>query len=197
MAIQPVRLKKDLRAAALARRDALSPVERAGRSAAIADHARDVLASFDASCLAGFMPIGSECDPRSVMTEASAAGLAIALPAFVDRETMVFRRYAPGDRLVSAGFGTREPSTDSPVIVPDVLLVPLLGFDRDGARLGYGKAHYDRAIAAMRAGGHRPRLVGVAFAVQEVDAIPTEPHDVRLDWLVTDAEVLSFATEQA
>ncbi|MCP4384956.1 MAG: 5-formyltetrahydrofolate cyclo-ligase [Hyphomicrobiales bacterium] len=195
MNIQPTLSKSDLRAAARGRRDGLAAAERADRSAAIAENAHSVLPPRNHGCLAGFMPIGSECDPRPIMAEARATGAIIALPAFIDRKTMVFRRYDPDDDLVPAGFGTREPASNSPIVVPDVLLVPLLGFDRSGSRLGYGKGHYDRTIASMRAAGHDPVLVGVAFAVQEVDPIPSEPHDIRLHWLVTDSEVVDFRTE--
>jgi 5-formyltetrahydrofolate cyclo-ligase len=185
-------LKPVLRMQALARRDALSAEKRAKGSAAIADRANAVLADLRFDCLAGFLPIRSECDPRPIMEAARDKGATIALPAFLDRQTMVFRRYDGDGRLVAAGFGTREPGRDAPIVDPDVLLVPAAAFDRSGARLGYGKGHYDRTIGAMRAAGRRPWLVGLAFSVQEVDPIPVEPHDVRLDWIVTDAETLDF-----
>ena len=69
-------------------------------------------------------------------------------------------------------------------------VVPVVGFDRAGTRLGYGKGHYDRTIAALRARGRRPPLIGIAFSVQEVDTIPHEPHDVRLDLIVTENGIL-------
>ncbi len=184
--------KPVLRTQALARRDALPAEQRAKGSAAIAERANAVLAGLRFGCLAGFIPIRSECDPRPVMEAARGKGAMIALPAFVDPWTMVFRRYERDGRLVAAGFGTREPPGNAPIVDPDVLLVPAAGFDRSGARLGYGKGHYDRTIGAMRAAGRRPLLVGLAFSVQEVDAIPVEPHDVRLDWLVNEAETLDF-----
>ncbi len=143
-------------------------------------------------CVSGFLPIGSECDPQPLMAALRDQGATIALPAFEDRQTIVFRSYDEAAPLVPAGFGTRQPPPSAPVVSPDTLLVPLVGFDRDSGRLGYGKGHYDRAIATMRASGAAPHLVGIAFAVQEVDPIPLEPHDIRLDWVVTDAEVLDF-----
>ena len=184
--------KPVLRTQALARRDALPAAKRANGSAAIVDRAEAILAGLRFDCLAGFIPIQSECDPRPVMEAARSAGATIALPAFTGPWTMVFRRYERDGRLVAAGFGTREPPGNAPIIDPDVLLVPAAAFDRSGARLGYGKGHYDRTIGALRAAGRRPLLVGLAFSVQEVDPIPVEPHDVRLDWLVTEAETLDF-----
>jgi len=184
--------KPVLRTQALARRDALAAEERAKGSAAIAAGAEAVLAGLRFGCLAGFIPIRSECDPRPAMEAARSAGATIALPAFVGPWTMVFRRYERHGRLVAAGFGTREPPGNAPIVDPDVLLVPAAAFDRRGARLGYGKGHYDRTIMAMRAAGRQPLLVGLAFSVQEVDRIPVESHDVRLDWLVSEVETLDF-----
>ena len=73
---------------------------------------------------------------------------------------------------------------------PDLIILPLTAFDRTGTRLGHGLGFYDRAIAGLRGRGRMPWLMGVAFSVQEVAAIPTEPHDARLDWIVTEDETL-------
>jgi 5-formyltetrahydrofolate cyclo-ligase len=84
------------------------------------------------------------------------------------------------------------PVEAAPVLDPDVIIVPMVGFDRHGTRIGYGKGHYDRAVMALRAQGRDPALMGVAFSVQEVDTIPHEPHDIRLDAIVTENETLEF-----
>ena len=89
-------------------------------------------------------------------------------------------------------FGTSEPPGDSPSVRPDAIVVPVVAFDRRGGRLGYGRGYYDRAISAMRDAGQQPYLLGIAFSVQEVEAISVEPHDARLDWLATEKETLSF-----
>ncbi len=75
--------------------------------------------------------------------------------------------------------------------------MPMVAFDRSGTRLGHGKGHYDRALAKLAARGIRPKLVGIAFAAQEVEVIPAEPHDVRLDWIVTENETLEMASQTA
>ena len=106
--------------------------------------------------------------------------------------TIVFRRFMPGDTLVAGGFGTTFPSAQAPTVEPDVIILPVVAFDRAGMRLGYGRGFYDRAIARQREAGREPKLLGIAFAVQEVTGIPHEPHDVRLDWIVTDKEILDF-----
>ncbi|MCB1489661.1 MAG: 5-formyltetrahydrofolate cyclo-ligase [Bauldia sp.] len=193
----PAASKAALRAAALARRDALGDEARATGNVAIARSAMNLLAGRDIACLSGFLPIRSECDPGPIMAAASTRGAILALPSFAGGEEMVFRRYSHGDPLVAAGFGTREPAAVAPIVSPDVILVPLAAFDRSGTRIGYGKGHYDRTIAAMRGEGRDPFLVGLAFSVQEVDRIPGEPHDVRLDRLVTDRDVFDFSGERA
>jgi 5-formyltetrahydrofolate cyclo-ligase len=90
-----------------------------------------------------------------------------------------------------------SPPPGAPIAEPDLILVPLVAFDRRGHRLGYGRGYYDRAIAAARANGRRVPLVGLAFAVQEVELIPAEPHDVRLDWVVTERDTFEFRSKLA
>jgi 5-formyltetrahydrofolate cyclo-ligase len=95
-----------------------------------------------------------------------------------------FRRWSPGDPLRTVQWGIREPAEAAPVVEPDVLLVPLLAFDRGGHRLGYGGGYYDRTLRALRS--RRPvTAVGLAFAEQEVDAVPHLDYDERLDWVLT------------
>src|SRR5262249_47388087 len=142
--------------------------------------------------LAAYLAIRSEVDPAPIVAAALAAGIDVAVPAVVNATTMAFRRYRPGDPLITGSLGTRAPSVLAGVVEPDMILLPLVGFDRRGARLGYGRAFYDRAIAVIHARGRRPPLVGLAFSVQEVPAIPHERHDIRLDWIVTESEILDF-----
>ena len=71
--------------------------------------------------------------------------------------------------------------------------MPLTAFDRNGGRVGYGRGYYDRAVAGLRAAGRFPRLIGIAFSVQEVAAVPMEPHDAPLDMIVTERDVFRFA----
>ena len=179
-------LKTRLRRAALARRDALAPDMRLRAAEAIAD----LVAGLDlptGAIVSGFWPIRSEIDPRPALARLAARGHALALPVILDDgETMIFRRWRADDTLVAAGFGLSEPGPAAEEVAPDVLLVPLAAFDRHGDRIGYGKGFYDRALARLTATG--PRLtVGVAFATQEVDRVPTEPHDRRLDLILTEA----------
>ena len=184
--------KASVRAAAHARRDALSPEIRAIASDLIALRAIDIMAAVRPRSVAAYGAIRSEVDPSRIVAAAAAAGIRVGLPAVEDDVTITFRQYRPGDALVAGPFGTLAPSPSAPQVDPELMVVPLVAFDRTGMRLGHGRGFYDRAIGRLRAAGAGPRLLGIAFAVQEVAAIPSESHDVRMDWIVTENETLDF-----
>lgn len=143
--------------------------------------------------IAGYWPMGAEFDVRPVLEALAARGQRCALPAVAgDGQPLVFRDWRPGDALVTARFGTSEPSPARAVVVPDALLVPLLAFDRLGVRLGYGGGYYDRTLAAMRARGAKPLALGVGFAAQETEALPVEEFDERLDGIATEDGIRRF-----
>lgn len=180
--------KARLRAAALARRDAFPIDRRESASLEIAD--RIVGLGFpDGATVSAFLPIRSEVDLRPAIARLIAAGHTIGLPV-MSGPRLVFRRYVPDAPLVPLGFGTYGPGPDAPEVMPDVMLVPLSAYDRRGGRIGYGKGYYDTTIAGYRAAGHSPRLIGVAFSVQEVETVPMEPHDVPLPVIVTERTVV-------
>jgi len=182
--------KAELRRRNLACRDALDPGRRAADSKAVADLAISPIVARRPERVAGYWPIRSECDPRPLLEQLADAGIALALPIVVDK-LVVFRHWKLGDRLVAAGFGTRGPDADAAVVIPDLIVLPLAGFDRRGRRIGYGQGHYDRAVAALRREGHDPLLVGIGFAIQEIGTVPDEPHDIALDLVVTESEVIA------
>jgi 5-formyltetrahydrofolate cyclo-ligase len=188
--------KAALRARALARRDALDEAARVAASESIAGRASGILTSLQPDSMALYLPIGSECETAALMNQARLMGAEIGLPAVIDGSRMLFRRYRAGDRLVAEKFGTSAPSPGAPLVEPDVIVMPLLAFDRLGERLGYGRGYYDRAIITLREAGQRPKLLGIAFSVQEVPSIPTEPHDVRLDWIVTETETIELGANK-
>lgn len=188
---ETVRSKQALRKMVLARRGALSPAERESAAKTLVDLIPE-LALADTTCLvSGFWPIRDEIDVRPLMAALAIRGHRLALPV-VGPDGLVFREWADGTPLVPAGFGTSEPGPDCPACDPAVMLVPLAAFDRQGGRLGYGKGHYDGAIARLTELGP-VRTIGVAFAAQEVDTVPMEPHDRRLDAVLTEAGLLRFA----
>ncbi|HET7715517.1 MAG TPA: 5-formyltetrahydrofolate cyclo-ligase [Bauldia sp.] len=184
--------KSELRDQALKRRDATDAAFRARASATIAARVLPIIAALAPRTIAAYVAMRSEADPLPIIEAAHRQGAEIGLPVIGPGATLLFRRYEPGHRLVPGGFGTMIPVEAAPVIEPELFVVPVVGFDRAGTRLGYGKGHYDRAIGALHDRGLRPPLVGIAFALQEVEMIPHEPHDVRLDVIVTEDEILDF-----
>lgn len=135
--------------------------------------------------VAVYLPIGSEIDPRPLIGKLTDAGAGLALPCVQEDGSMVYRAYSRGDMLEQRPLGLLEPNPEVPEVHPTLVLTPLLAFDRSGNRLGYGKGHYDRALTCLRKNG-RVFVCGLAFFGQEVDAVPAEPHDVPLDWVMTE-----------
>jgi len=135
-----------------------------------------------------YWPIRTELDPRPVM-EKLAGTTEICLPVTHGRTAaLTFRAWHPGAELEADGFGVSVPKVDIPV-VPHTLVVPLLGFDRRGHRLGYGAGHYDRTLEGLRA-EHKISAIGFAYAAQEIAEVPIEPTDQPLDAVVTEAGIL-------
>ncbi|MEE7458451.1 5-formyltetrahydrofolate cyclo-ligase [Methylorubrum populi] len=178
-------LKARLRGEALARRDALSPEERAAGSLRAAQTIAALPELARAPLVGAFWPIRSEIDPRPLIERLFARGQRVALPK-VTKQGLVFREWRAGEELVTGGFGLSEPRDDLPPLDPTALIVPLAAFDRAGQRIGYGAGYYDQAIERLSKNG--PVLtVGIAFSVQEIERVPAEPHDRPLDHLVTEA----------
>ncbi|NQY39215.1 MAG: 5-formyltetrahydrofolate cyclo-ligase [Henriciella sp.] len=132
-----------------------------------------------------YLPIGSEIDPKPLMGKLVAAGAKLALPCVQEDGSMVYRAYTRGDMLEQRPFGLLEPNPEVLEVHPTLVITPLLGFDRNGNRLGYGKGHYDRALTRLRDQG-RVFVCGLAYFGQEVEEVPAEPHDVPLDWVMTE-----------
>jgi 5-formyltetrahydrofolate cyclo-ligase len=136
--------------------------------------------------VSGTVPIGSELDPRPLMQHLASLGAQLTLPRTPPKgQPLTFHAWTRETTFVRSAFGVDEPSPQTPTLVPDLVLVPLLGFDRTGARLGYGGGYYDVTLRALRAVGPVFAL-GVAFAGQEVSAVPVEAFDERLDAVVTE-----------
>lgn len=188
-----VRRKASLRAEALERRADIPASY--GRQAAQAVAARiiDELEIAPGATVASYWPLAGELDPRPAMDGLRARGHALALPRLNGRhQPLLFLAWDESDILVQGTFGLLEPHPSRPPRVPDVVLAPLLAFDRRGGRLGYGMGYYDRTLGELRAQGRRPLAIGVAFAAQEVEEVPTGPADVALDGVVTERALLRF-----
>lgn len=185
-------LKATIRNERLAARDLLSAETRAEYSLLMADHGGGAFDFDPGTIISGFLPIHSEADIRPLMARLKARGARLCLPIIQDRMTIAFRELVAGAELVDTGFGTRGPCPDAAVLDPDILLVPLSAFDARGNRIGYGAGHYDRAIARLLQKGREPRLIGIAFDCQEVAEVPAEPHDVRLQAILTESAFRTF-----
>jgi 5-formyltetrahydrofolate cyclo-ligase len=136
--------------------------------------------------IAGYWPMGDEMDPRPLMLALASRGHAMALPVTPPRgQPLAFRAWAPGAALRPGPMGTSEPVAGEE-LRPDVLLVPLLAFDRAGRRLGYGGGYYDRSLATLPGA----KAIGIAYAGQEMPEVPAGPQDMRLPLIATEAGVI-------
>jgi 5-formyltetrahydrofolate cyclo-ligase len=184
--------KKELRGAALALRDALSPTLRQAAAEAIAARAFPV-AIAPGMIVSGFSPMKTEFNPIPLMRKLAEAGARLALPCIVGRgHALIMRAWDFGAPLAFGQWGIREPMTDAEEVAPDILIVPLAAFDRAGHRIGYGAGYYDMTIAALRA-KKKVVAIGVAFAAQEISKVPATERDERLDLVLTEREVIDFS----
>ena len=182
--------KKTLRDEARARRASLSHVH-GDFAARLSEHA-DALGIAEGSVVGGYATHRDEADPSRLLARLAARGCLVVFPRVGAKDQpLVFHVVPDGEALAAGTFGIREPSPRWPAVVPNVVLVPLLAFDGAGHRLGYGGGHYDRTLADLRANGS-PLAIGVAFAGQEIAAVPGQRHDQRLDMVVTELGVRRF-----
>ena len=181
--------KAALRREALARRDGLPPDIRSAAAQTIAERPFPCAVAAGA-IVSGFMPLKSEINPMPLMRRLADAGAQLALPAVAGRgKPLTMRAFAFGEPLVAGVWGIREPGPDAREVFPDIVIVPLLAFDRAGRRLGYGAGYYDMTIAGLRA--RKPVIaVGIAFAAQEIPRVPTTARDAALDLVLTEHEVI-------
>ena len=186
--LTPAERKQRLRVEAFAKREALDRNGRQEAAQAIAAHALAAPELHDVRPVGGYWPIRSEVDPRPLMEALLARDQSVALSQILHPH-LSWREWHPGDMLVHGGFGVSEPGPDAPEVFPRALLVPLAAFDRRGGRLGYGKGHFDRTIAAL-SDMHPVLAIGLAYAMQEVESVPAESHDRRLDVIITEADVI-------
>jgi 5-formyltetrahydrofolate cyclo-ligase len=183
--------KAELRREALARRDALPAEIRKAAAEVIAARAFPVAITPD-MIVSGFIPLKSEINPVPLMRKLADAGARLALPVVAGRgKPLIMRSWQWGETLVPGVWGIKEPPLAAPEVEPDILLVPLLAFDRSGHRIGYGAGYYDLTIAQLRA--KKPiAAVGIAFAAQEVESVPRTAFDARLDLVLTESATIDL-----
>ena len=183
--------KAELRAAALARRDALTDKQRDAAALVLAKRGLPV-AITSGLIVSGYFPIRNEIDPTPLMQKLAGEGARLALPCVNARgQSLTFRAWLPGDRLILGSLGIPEPSPAAAEVIPDIMLVPLAAFDRSGHRIGYGAGHYDHSFAHLRK-TKAVTGIGLAFAAQEIASVPALAHDVALDYVITEKKVFDF-----
>lgn len=177
--------KADLRAEAIAARDLIG--DRGMRSSVAAQNLTGWLAqNCGQAVIAGYWPIRGEVDPRPILAAHAGQG---CLPAVIGMgQPLVFRRWTLGQPVQPGPFGTFHPDVDAEEMQPEVVILPLVAFDRSGARLGYGGGFYDRTLQALR--GRAVIAAGLAFAAQEMDQLPVGPFDQRLDLIATEEGII-------
>ena len=183
--------KSALRREALARRDALPADERKAAAETIAARAFPVTVPAGA-VVSGFSPMKSEINPVPLLRKLADQGAKLALPVVAGRgQLLIMRAWAFGEPLAAGQWGIREPKPEAVEVEPDILIVPLAAFDRQGHRIGYGAGYYDLTITQLRA--RKPIVaIGIAYAAQEIPAVPATTRDARLDLVLTEREVIDF-----
>ena len=171
--------KSDLRIAA---REKRSSLRHDGFAHAIAGYA-DSLKLQPGTVIGGYQALGDEADPALLLQRLAQDGNAIAFPRVVDKDAALEFHHVPDGEILHPGaYGIHEPLRHWPIVMPSVLLVPLLAFDAQGHRLGYGGGYYDRTLAALR----NVRAIGIAYAGQEIASLPHDAHDMALDNVLTE-----------
>jgi 5-formyltetrahydrofolate cyclo-ligase len=182
--------KAELRGEALARRDALPAAERVAAAETIAARGLPVTVP-PGAIVSGFFPMKSEISPMPLLRRLADAGAKLALPVVAGRgKPLIMRAWAFGEPLDAGVWGIREPKPDAPEVEPDILIVPLAAFDRSGHRIGYGAGYYDMTITRLR-GLKAITAIGIAYAAQEIPAVPATERDARLDLVLTEREIIN------
>ncbi|CDP52908.1 MAG: 5-formyltetrahydrofolate cyclo-ligase [Devosia nanyangense] len=185
--------KASLRSKAHVQRAAIGHDVRVDAGKAVAAHFFEGIVLDPGAVVAAYWPIRDELDCQPIILRLMDSGQPVCLPVVLgDELPLELRLWQDGSPLYEAGFGTLAPEESAPKVEPDVILMPLLGFDKHGTRLGYGGGYYDRTLAAMN---KRPKLIGLAFAAQEYPEIPRQEHDVPLDAVVTENGVRLFGAQ--
>jgi 5-formyltetrahydrofolate cyclo-ligase len=192
-------IKTEIRRHSLAKRDLVSPQEAHAAALALSRDGLALVAEtavrlrLAAPVVSVYWPIRSELNTRPLIDALADKGYRVTLPVMRKvRHPLAFRDFTPGDDLVKGPYGLSEPAAEQPARDPDIVFSPLSAFDRRGYRLGYGGGIYDATLSELRA-KKSVVAIGVAYSFQEVDHVPTEPHDQRLDYFLTERERIEIA----
>lgn len=186
--------KTSLRASCLSKRAAIASSDHSTWSFAACERLAALLSkrSLNGFSVALYNPIRGELDVTPVLHALYAEGVTVALPVVEPGQGFLsFYRFHSALSLIQGAFGVLEPEHQERV-TPDIVVMPLVGFDRKGNRIGYGKGYYDWTLAELRRDNKSLMAIGMAFSVQEVPEFPLEGHDMPLDGIVTEKETLAF-----
>ena len=190
------RAKNALREYAVARRRLAQRRSGPGSGIRAADHFLANVPVAPGEIVSGYWPIREEFDVMPLLRRLSGAGYRCALP-FVHRKrhALIFREWRPGTMMFEGPFRIPEPTEAAAVLTPTLLLVPLLAYDAEGFRLGYGGGYYDKVLGELRAAGEPVLAIGMGFSEQMVERVPHSEKDERMDWIVTEQGAMPFAVQ--
>ena len=178
--------KKQLRNTAEKRRELLFQSKGVSGSRILAENFCNTWSPAHGSTISAFWPFRTELDVRPLINHLYGLGYTIALPEIDSKnKPLIFREWNPRQNLIEDNYGVMCLPKTAAIKTPDWLLVPLLAFDKNGFRLGYGGGFYDRTLAGIRAGGQAVTAIGIAFDGQQVPSVPTGPYDMPLDGVLT------------
>lgn len=195
-------LSKDIiRKHMLAKRKALDVIYMQSAAGALVEKLLSYIPN-NSSIIAGYSPIRNEMDVRPAMIALVNRGHALCLPVISDEPSphlkegrvrgdggLQFHHWHPDDPLVLGSYGIEIP-TKGQAATPDMVLVPLVAFDAQGNRLGYGAGYYDRTINTLRHVKKHVKIIGIAYSLQQIDHIAAEPHDEQLDMVITESGII-------
>lgn len=170
----------------LALRTGRAPAERRRWGQEIELRLRSLLEERPVSILGVYWPFQAEFDPRPLIDWLIGRGSVVALPAVVDKKgPLEYRAWRPGENLVDGVWNIPIPQTRN-IVIPDAVLAPLVGFDRQCYRLGYGGGYFDRTLGSL---APRPLAIGVGFELSQIETIYPQPFDIPMNVIVTEARI--------
>jgi len=175
-------LRKDLRQL----RGQITPAQRSCWSSAISENLKQGFPELQKGCVGGYWPHAGEYDPLPLMQWLNTHGVTLALPkVLASSEPLEFVAWRPGAPMRDDAYGIPVPDR-SPAVAVDAVLIPMLGFDAAGFRLGYGSGYFDRTLVSLTP---RPLTIGIAFEILRVPTVFPQPHDIAMDYIVTEQAI--------
>lgn len=181
--------KSELRSALIKKRRALSPQERRNTAQQLLKLLKNSKLISSNSIVAAYWPMADEMDVRPIIHWLHENNITCALPCLVSVDKpLLFRQFSKDDLLAKSHHNISQPHDHAPLVTPDIILVPTVGFDRRGYRIGMGGGFYDRTLATTSA-----KIIGVGYAISEIKNVPVESHDIRMHAILSEKELIQIA----